>query len=86
MRYKTSAIMSALFSILACRGHQEVKAKIFERKEVSENRLIIKYQYTLAGKTYIDSAAVKNIVIGNDSINLIIDPADPQRSLPDFSK
>lgn len=86
MRYKTSAIISALFSILACRDQQQVKAKIFERKELSENRLIIKYQYTLAGQTYIDSASVKNIVIGNDSITLIIDPSNPQRSLPDFSR
>lgn len=78
--------MTVIFSILACRDQQQVRAKIFERKEVSENRLIIKYQYTLAGKTYIDSASVKNVVIGNDSINLIIDPANPQRSLPDFTK
>lgn len=75
-----------IFFLLACHQQQKVKAKIFERKEVSKNRLIIKYKYIAGGKTYVDSASVKNIVIGNDSINLTIDPAHPQISLPDLIK
>ncbi len=84
MKYQLSAIIVTIFFITSCRNQQQVKAKIFERKEVSKNRLMIKYEYTAAGKTYIDSASVKNIVIG--TINLIIDPANPQRSLPGFTR
>lgn len=47
---------------------------------------MIKYKYNTATKKYIDSASVKNVVIGSDSINIIIDPGKPERSLPDFTR
>ncbi len=73
-----------MFFLTACRHHRQVKAKIFERRELSKNRLIIKYKYVTGDKIYIDSASVKNTIIGSDSINIIIDPALPGKSLPDL--
>lgn len=78
-------LIAAAFFLSACKHKEQVKAKIFERKEVNKNRLIIKYRYVAGDRIYIDSASVRNIIIGNDSINIIIDPANPQRSLPDFT-
>lgn len=45
---------------------------------------MIKYRYVTSDKTYIDSASVKNAIIGSDSINIIIDPALPGKGLPDL--
>ncbi|WP_018617046.1 hypothetical protein [Segetibacter koreensis] len=82
MKYGLAALI--IMSFFSCRHRQEVKAMIFERREITQNRLLLKYKYMVEGKTYIDSAFVRNIVIGSDSINIIIDPANAQKSLPDF--
>ena len=79
-------LIAAIFFVSACSQKKQVKAKIFERKQVNKNRLIIKYRFAERNKIYIDSASVRNIIIGNDSINLIIDPANPEKSIPDFTK
>jgi hypothetical protein len=73
-----------MFFLSACKNQQQVKAKIFERKELGQNRLVIKYKYLIDNKIYIDSASVRNTVIGNDSINIIIDVTNPAESLPDL--
>lgn len=75
-----------LFLLLACKDEQKLKAKIFERKEVEDNRLMIKYKYNAKGRSFIDSATIKNIVIANDSINVIIDPANPGKASPQLTK
>lgn len=80
---RTLIIFTATF-FTACRQQQHIKAKIFERRELSKNRLIIKYKYYTGDKVYTDSASVKNTIISNDSINIIIDPSLPGKSLPDL--
>lgn len=84
MKSYLPTLMAAIFFLTACRQHQQVKAKIFERRELSKNRLIIKYKYLAGDRIYIDSASVKNTIIGSDSINVIIDPSLPGKSLPDL--
>ena len=77
-------IIIAVFS--ACGQHELLKAKIFERKELPGNRLMIRYQYTVGEKTYKDSATVPNLVIKSDSIRIIIDPSKPFKSIPDLTR
>lgn len=83
MNYRVS-ILSAAFFLTACNQQQRVKAKIFERRELAKNHLVIKYKYLIDNKIYIDSATVRNTVIGNDSINVIIDVSNPSKALPDL--
>ena len=77
-------VMVCLFS--ACRQQQQLKAKIFERKELKGNRLMIRYQYLVNQTTYTDSATVANVIIDTDSISVIIDPSNPGKSIPDIGK
>jgi len=86
MKRSICALVATILSLSACSSHQELKAKIFERKRISNDRLMIKYTYSTGKKTYYDSVFVRNMIIRNDSINIIIDPAHPQRSLPDFTR
>ena len=71
-------ISSALF--LACNNERSIKAKIFERKKVGSNKLMIKYSYTLNEKSFTDSATLANTVIEGDSINIAVDPSEPRHS------
>lgn len=84
MKSYIPALTAAIFFITACRQQQHLKAKIFERRELSKNRLLIKYRYITGNKVHIDSASVKNTIISNDSISIIIDPSHPGKSLPDL--
>lgn len=84
MKSRIPALITAIFFLSSCRHHQQLKAKIFERRELSKNRLVIKYKYLINNKVYIDSASVKNIIIGSDSINIIVDPSLSGTSLPDL--
>jgi hypothetical protein len=85
MVYRISPLILIVFFLSCLHKQQQVKAKIFERKEIDNNRLLLKYKYQSGATTYIDSVTVRNFVIANDSINIIIDPDKPQRSLPDFT-
>jgi hypothetical protein len=78
-------IFLAFFMLIACRQKEEVKGVIFERKELPDNRLLIRYHYLFSNKTYFDSATVSNKVLPLDSINVIIDPQVPAKSLPDLT-
>ena len=78
------AITATLFA--GCGQQQQVKAKIFERRDLQSNRLMIRYQYLVNDKLYIDSATVANVVINTDSIFVIIDPSHPEKAIPDFSR
>jgi hypothetical protein len=80
----TLLLIFVVFLFSRCGNRQEVRAKVFERKEIESNRLIIKYGYQVNGKTFTDSAVIKNVVIGGDSINVIIDPDNPEKGLPDL--
>jgi len=86
MRYIIPGLVVILLFCSGCTQKQQLKAKIFERKEISDKRLMIKYRYMVGSRTFVDSASVKNIVIGSDSINIIFDPQNPKASLPDFSQ
>lgn len=77
-------VIACLFA--ACHQQQQVKAKIFERRELKGNRLMISYEYMVNDRLYTDSTTVANAVINTDSIIVIIDPANPERSLPDIIK
>ena len=73
-----------LLLVGSCRDQQIVRAKVFERKQLEGARLAIKYFYIVNGNKFTDSAIIKNTVVGTDSINLIIDPSQPGRSIPDL--
>ena len=86
MKHFFAAIIVLLFFATACGKQQHVRAKVFERRELKENRLSIRYQYKVDEKLYIDSATVANVVIKTDSIYVIIDPSNPGKSIPDIVK
>ena len=86
MKYPKSVIIVLLFLTTSCGNHERVKANIFERREIEKDRLLIKYRYTVNGDSYTDSTIIKNVIIGNDSINVIINPSDPSKALPDLIK
>ncbi|MCW3081407.1 hypothetical protein [Segetibacter sp.] len=72
--------------LVACGQHGQLRAKIFERREMAGNRLMIRYQYIIDDQTYIDSATVANTIINSDSITVLIDPSNPGRSIPDIKE
>ena len=80
-RFSYFLIAIALFG---CGRQQQLKAKIFERKELKGNRLLIKYHYYANNNNYTDSATLPNVIIGSDSIYIIIDPSYPGKSIPDI--
>ncbi len=80
MKIKLSVLYLLIFLFLAaCKEHQNVKAKIFERKEIRGDKLMIKYNYVANGQLYIDSATINNRVIPGDSIIVTIDPSNPRK-------
>lgn len=83
MKFKV-AVLIITFFLTSCKQNQQLRAKIFERRQLSKNRLLIKYKYMAGDKIYFDSAVVRNAVINNDSINVIIDSSLPAKSLPDL--
>ncbi|MDQ6814734.1 MAG: hypothetical protein M3040_13415 [Bacteroidota bacterium] len=83
----TLLLLTVMFTLLTSCGKQEqLKAKIFERREIKGNRLMIHYQYKVNEKAYLDSATISNVIIRNDSIRIIIDPSNPSKSIPDLTK
>lgn len=67
-----------------CGKQQQLKAKIFERRELKGNRLMLRYRYQVNKDYFSDSATIANVVINTDSILIIIDPDHPQKSIPDI--
>ena len=81
----TVIVVAAFFSIfISCRQQEQLKAKIYERRDLKANGLMIGYTYTVDKKVYLDSASVANVVINSDSILIIIDPSNPGKSIPDI--
>jgi hypothetical protein len=77
--------MFLIFSfIYGCGKQQQLKAKIFERRELRGNRLMIRYHYEVNGRLFSDSATIANVVIGVDSISITVDPSNPGKSIPDI--
>ena len=55
-------------------------AQIFERKHISNEKLLIKYQYTVDERTFIDSAAITNKVLDGDTIVVSFKSDNPGKS------
>jgi hypothetical protein len=82
---KVLVILLSFLSV-GCHNRHPLKGKIFERKEVDGNRLMIKYRYTTSGKENIDSVIIKNRKINSDSIDLISEPNNPGKVVPNISQ
>jgi len=72
--------------LVGCDSQETVRAKVFERKRIEKDRLLIKFGYLVNDKAYTDSAVIKNIVIKSDSINVIIDPSNPTKGIPQITE
>lgn len=79
-------LFSFLLILISCNNQNIVDAKIFERKEQEGNRLLIKYQYTIDGSQYIDSAIIENVVLEGDSIPVKFKVDNPQKAIPQIEK
>jgi hypothetical protein len=79
-----SSLVTFLILLVSCRGGENVKARIFERREIRNDKLMIKYRYVINRQSYIDSATIENRVISGDSIDVTIDPSNPGESAPQF--
>jgi hypothetical protein len=84
MKFNFLTLVFILLVVVSCHNQKIVKAKIFERRQLEDARLLIKYRYNIGGKNYTDSAVIKNTVVSTDSINLIINPTQPGKSIPDL--
>jgi hypothetical protein len=80
--YPIIIIAVATFIGEGCKREQRVKAKIFERKELPGNKLMIKYIYQIDNSSFRDSATIKNIVINEDSIEVKINSSKPAKTIP----
>ena len=80
----TSILILAFF--VACSNKSYVKARVYERKEVTDSLIMIKYRYMAKGKTFTDSATVRNKVMEGDSIKVSLDFKRPEKSKPSFEK
>ncbi len=78
------SLVTFLFLLVSCRGGENVKARIFERREIRNDKLMIKYRYVIKEQSYIDSAMIENRIISGDSIDVTIDPSNPRKSSPEF--
>ena len=83
-RILLSISVAAVFA--ACSNKSYIKARVYERKEVTDNLIMIKYQYLAKGKTFIDSATVRNKVMEGDSIPIALDFRKPGKSKPMIDK
>jgi hypothetical protein len=79
-------IVLLIFCVAAGCKNQSLRGRIFERKEVDGNKLLIKYKYQANGKESIDSITINNRKLNSDSINLVSDPANPGKAIPDFAR
>ena len=66
-----------LFAFTGCEGKKTTKANIFERREVEENKLMIKYAFSANGTSIIDSTIIDNKVLNTDSIGVTYNPSNP---------
>jgi hypothetical protein len=81
------AICATSFFVMllsGCRQQKHLKARIFERKQTEDGKLLIRYQYVIDSTLFTDSVMVKNVILTNDSLNLTIDPVTSKRWIPDL--
>lgn len=81
-------IVTLVFVIVAvaCNEKKKTMAKIFERKEISENNLMIKYAFVADKKIITDSTIIKNQPINSDSITISYDQSNPQNHTPQVAR
>jgi hypothetical protein len=80
-------VLLLAFIVTSCKQQQQpLKGRIFERKEVDSTMLMIKYRYVVNGKENIDSVTINNRKIDNDSINLMTDPSNPGKAVPQIAR
>ena len=72
-----------LVGLAGCSGQQNVKAKIFERKHLSANKLLVKYTYKVEDKVFTDSAEIDNQVLTSDTITVSFRQNKPAESSPE---
>lgn len=84
MKALFTVVLGTFLFVVSCGKRQEVKAKIYERKEMANNRLLIRFHYLVNNISYVDSATIVNKVLPGDSIKVIIDPEKPAKGLPDL--
>jgi hypothetical protein len=65
---------------ISCNNKQRTIAKIFERKEIDGNKLMIKYSFITDGKSITDSTIIDNKVINGDSIFISYDRSNPSET------
>ncbi len=78
------ALIVIVSLVFACRHKEQLQATIFERRELNDSSLIILFRYKIGDQRHSDSAIIKNVIISNDSINLIADPSNPGRWIADL--
>lgn len=66
---------------ISCRQKQTTTAKIIERKTAND-KVLVKYAYSLNNQQYIDSEMVANVIIPHDSIKLQIDGESHKLLIP----
>jgi hypothetical protein len=78
-------ITLAVFVVLltACSAkEQKVNARIMERKQAANGKLMLSYTFEHRGKIYTGIATINNQVIPNDSVEVRFQPNNPNNSKP----
>ncbi|MCY7421910.1 MAG: hypothetical protein LH478_09235 [Chitinophagaceae bacterium] len=78
-------LMGTMF-LVSCKRDQATKGIIFERKHLGNNKLQIKYRYTIDYARYTDSVTIDNQVLKNDSLTVRFDPENPTKTFVDLKK
>lgn len=65
------AIFLLFLALDGCNSHQPtIKAHVFERKSLPENKILVRYVYNNNGLVTVDSSIINNIIIPQDSIGI----------------
>jgi len=80
MKNRLNIILLVVLSLASC-NNGTIKAKIFERKEIADSNLLIKFRYKVNDNFYVDSAVIKNRVLGSDEVKIKVDQANPAKAV-----
>ena len=86
MKFSLTILVLLTSSLIACNSKQTATAKIFERREVEENKLMIKYAFNVEGRSITDSTIIDNKILNSDSVSVTYDPANPSENSIQLSK
>jgi hypothetical protein len=79
---KQFIFFALVLTLQSCTSRKTIDARIYERKEVPENKLMIKYEYRYKNEMHRDSAIVENTIIETDSIILVTKPENGKKAVP----